>query len=417
MTSIVEAKAALERGRPVVLVVPPAPARAGVVWELLSEPPILIVVDAETTATEWADAAPPAVRVHAVTGLARSARLLGERSADVLAGTVADLSALVSRSALKLEHCRTVVLAWPEGFAGGPLASALDALLAECKDARRVVLSWNPSGLRDFLERHARRAETMGTPPTDADGRPLPPVAPARYVVVPHGNRTGAARDALDALNRPRVVIWRADEPMPSDAADAVLCLDLPTRAELKALAAAGEAVVLVTTSQLAYLRSIAAPLVPLPLSSAADRALDRLEGLRATIAERVEQGSADAELSILAPLFERYDPAEVAAALLALQRETGTEKREAASAAPPAAEWVRIFVNVGKKDHVQPKDLVGALTKEVKVPREAIGRIELRETFALVEIAADAARTVVQNFTGVTVRGRRVLARLDQRG
>src|SRR5207248_4081540 len=80
-----EAKAALARGRHLVLVTPPAPEQAGELWELLAPPPpdaesgaavpaapaALIICSDDVSAAEWAAAAPIPVRVHAATGPAR----------------------------------------------------------------------------------------------------------------------------------------------------------------------------------------------------------------------------------------------------------------------------------------------------------------------------------------------------------
>src|SRR5207247_1153695 len=84
-----------------------------------------------------------------------------------------------------------------------------------------------------------------------------------------------------------------------------------------------GEPVVFIAAIQLPYLRSIAT-LTPLAVASGADRARDRAEALRERVAALLTTGSVDAELALLDPLFERFDPAEVAAALLALQRAAG---------------------------------------------------------------------------------------------
>jgi len=94
-----------------------------------------------------------------------------------------DLAALVARSALKLETIETIVIAWPESF-----SDQLDTLLAEAPNARRVILSWNPSALEEFSSamraardhrRHAarRRRATAG------------PVASARYAIVAAGRK------------------------------------------------------------------------------------------------------------------------------------------------------------------------------------------------------------------------------------
>src|SRR6185503_13087014 len=97
----------------------------------------------------------------------------------------------------------------------------------------------------------------------------------------------------------------------------------------------------------------------------------------------RLKRGDVDAELALLEPLFEQWDPAEVAAALLALGREPLAVGSDDAVNAP-ADQWAKVFVNVGKKDRAGPKDLVGALIKEVGLEKAQIGRIDMRESFAL---------------------------------
>ena len=424
--TLTDLKAALARGRPVVLVQPPAVERAGEVWELLTAghgpgvgPPGLIICADHVAAAEWTSAAPAALRVHAVTGLTRSARILKERAVDAVAGAAPDLTALVERAALKLERVSTVVVAWPESSIAQGDTAALDTLLAEARDARRIVLSWHPAALRDFLERHAPRALVVGAAPTDERGAPLPPVCHVRYCIVPSFRRPVAVRDALDALNAATPLVWDGGPtaaPEGSDAPEAVLCTRLPTRDELAALARVGTPVVCVTGAQLPYLRSIATA-TPLDLPSAADRARDRAAALRERVAQRLTTSAVDAELALLDPLFERFDPAEIAGALLALLGwEEGGGKREGAALPLPAvAERVKVFVTVGKKDRAAAKDLVGALIREAGIAKQDIGRIEVRDTFSLVELAAGAAQRAVRGLTGVTIRGRRVAARLDR--
>jgi DbpA-like RNA binding protein len=420
-----DAKAALERGRPVVLVRPPAVEQARDLWELLGPtsagqrsvagPSVLLVCADDGCAAEWSAAAPADARIHAVTGLGRTSRVLKERPADIVAGAVKDLAALVERTALKLAAVTSVVLAWPESLVGGEGAGALDTLLGEARDAHRIVLSWNPALLGDFLERHARRALVVGTPPVDQAGRPLPPVCRARYAIVPSFRRSLAVRDALDTLCATTPFIWNGGPiAEPAGRPDAVCCTALPSRDEAAALARLGDLIVFIAAAQLPYLRSVAT-LTPLTLGSGADRARDRAEALRERVAQLLTAGSVDAELALLDPLFQRFDPAEVAGALLALQRETGNGKREEAVVESADVGRVKVFVNVGKKDRASAKDLVAALIREAGVPKGDIGRIEVRESFSLVDVAAGASERAVRGLAGVTIRGRRVLARLDR--
>jgi hypothetical protein len=391
-------------------VVPPAVERVGKTWELIDSRAVVVCADFEQAGL-WADAAPPEYRAHPVTGLTRTAVLLKEGRVGLLAGSAADLAALVARAALKLETVETIVIAWPESF-----ADQLDALLAEAPNARRVILSWNPPAISEFLERHGRRAEVIGDMPLDPDGKPLGPVGSAQYTVIASQRRDAAVRDVLDTLRATRPFVWRGDVTPPHEA-DVLVAAALPSRTEMQALLAPGIPVVaLALAAQVPYLRSIAA-LTPLPLGAAVDRAQDRGAALRALIAERLARGEVDAELAMLAPLFEEHDAAFVAGALLALQRETGNEKQEAVTPptqSPPPG-WVRLFVTTGTKDRASAKDLVGALIKEAGLQKGQIGKIDVRETFSLVDVAPGVAEQAARRLSGVSIRGRRVTARPDR--
>ncbi len=394
--------------RHVVLVIPPAVERAGTAWELMDPRAVIVCADHEQ-ALLWADAAPAELRAHAVTGLARTAALLKEGRVGVLAGSPADLVALVTRSALKLDTLETLVIAWPEGFSG-----ELDTLLGEAPEARRVILSWDPHGLTDFIERHARRAEIVGDIPLDSAARPLGSVASARYAVVPAARRAVAVRDVLDAVRSVRPYVWKGgDVTAPAELPDAVVATTLPTREELRQLAAIAQPLVVALAAQIPYLKSIAS-LSPFALPSAADRAHDRGAALRAAISARLMQGDVDAELAVLAPLFEEHDPALVAGALLAISRQPAAVSQPSLVAAPPSG-WAKVFVTVGTKDRASAKDLVGALIKEVGLQKGQIGKIDVRETFSLVEVSPDAADEAVRRLSGVSIRGRRVTARPDR--
>lgn len=402
----------VERSRHIVLVTPPAVERATRVWELIGGQKAVVVCADHEQATQWADLAPAEYRAHAVTGLARTAALLKEGRVGLLAGASADLAALVAKTALKLGTIETIVLAWPEGFEG-----EVDALLAEAPDARRVVLSWNPPALADFLERHARRAEIVGDLPLNPDGKPLGPACTARYAVVSATRRAAAVRNALDVLRCVRPYVWNGGTiESPAEKPDAVVSVTLPTREELRTLATVGQPVVLALASQMAYLRSIAS-LTPLALPSATDHAQDRAAALRARIAERLGSGDVDAELAMLEPLFEEHDPALVAGALLALSRQPSAVSAESAAPASPVAGWTKIFVTIGKKEGAGAKDLVGALIREVGLEKGQIGKVDVKETFALVEVAPAIAEQAVRRLTGVSIRGKRVSARLDRAG
>jgi len=86
----------------------------------------------------------------------------------------------------------------------------------------------------------------------------------------------------------------------------------------------------------------------------------------------------------------------------------------------PPAAtdvQWTRLFLSVGERDGARRGDLVGAITGEAGITGAQIGKIDLRDTYALVDVSSLVADRVVERLTGVSIRGRRVTARLDRGG
>ena len=428
-------RAALGAGKSMVYVGPPA---AWAVGPLLAAfppaegtPATLILVPGTSAGLELAAAhasLPDLVPLHPVTGTARTQRLLAAGHIRTLIATLPDALDLMRRSALKLEGLARVVIGWPEQLLAAGHGAGLDTLLGDAPALQRIVLTADEAPLADFLERHARRA-----PVGWAARLPVGPLGPARYAVVDRPRRVAAARAVLDVLDPRRAVVWDpgphaqarwadlpAVEAVPfapetaaaAEPADVCIAADLPSADVFAALRqAARELVVLLDAPQLPYLQRLAAPLDAVRLPGAADQARDRLIQLRRDIRERLAAGLPLPELLALDSLFSEHDPALVAAALLAR-----------GDAAPPATTpadvttWVRVHVNAGKRDQLRPGDVVGVLLNAVGLAKEDIGRIELREGFALVDVRAEEAERAVRGLTGSTLRGRRVAARLDRR-
>jgi ATP-dependent RNA helicase DeaD len=194
-----------------------------------------------------------------------------------------------------------------------------------------------------------------------------------------------------------------------------VIAFDLPSAERLGQLVSAGEVVLLVPPGTERYVERLATPRRPLRLPGALDAATTAAAAQRAAIVRALETGAPDRALLTLAPLFERHDPAAVAAALYQLWT-------SAAGAAVPAAlpdipATARVYVGIGKKDGATANDLVAVLTKEVRVERGKIGRVELRDAYSLIELPAQDAERVAGALNGVTIRRRRVTARVDRGG
>ncbi|MEP6472303.1 MAG: DbpA RNA binding domain-containing protein, partial [Gemmatimonadota bacterium] len=200
-----------------------------------------------------------------------------------------------------------------------------------------------------------------------------------------------------------------------------VIALELPTPVRLAALSQTADVVLLVPASALAWARRVSPAALALRLPGALEAAVDEGAQRRSLIAARLDTGLPADGLLTLAPLFERYDPATVAAALYALwtDRPAPTVSVVSSSSASPtnvsATGTARVWVSLGKKDGGTANDLVGCLTRECRVDRTQIGRIELRDTFSLIEVPAADAEKIADRLTGISIRARRVTARVDK--
>jgi hypothetical protein len=427
-------RAALGNRKNLVYIAPPAgwavlpllgqlPAAEGVGVDLL----VLVPEAAEAAElASLADTVEPLRPVHCVSGLARAGRLIKAGAIRTLVATPPDALQLVGRSTLKLASLPRVAILWPELHAELGAAGSLDTILSECFSAQRLIATADDRPVGEFLERHARRAPTLA-----AARPPEAPVGRARYALVDRQRLTWAVACALDSLNPAQALLWDPtplaglrwaafrDDPTVRVGADpdgepveVALAIELPSADALVALrAVAPDVVVLPRATQLGYLRRIAEPLAPLRLPSEADRARDRQARVRGMVRGRLESADVAGDLATLTPLFDEYDPALVAAAALSL-----TETEGGRSTADELPTWVHIHLNAGRRDRLRTGDVVGALLNAVGLPKDHIGRVDIRESFTVVEVRAAMAERTLKGLEGVTLRGRAIAARVDRR-
>ena len=72
-----------------------------------------------------------------------------------------------------------------------------------------------------------------------------------------------------------------------------------------------------------------------------------------------------------------------------------------------------RLFLRVGRRDKIRPADLVGAVANEANIPGDAVGDIDIYDTFSFVEVPASLADRVLRALTRTTIRGREAQATL----
>ena len=410
-----------------------------------SEPQLIVVTSDAESAAAAADALVGAVGVRelgvlAVSNSPRAARLLKSAPPQIVVGAPSELAALLRSSALKAESVRAVALAWLDALLGTPETEALETLFGELpkEGARAIFAAEITPAYEALIERYARRARREAEPAGDAE----PPLA-AEYVASTPAGRASALRRLLDALDLPEAVLYARDERARDDAtrvvralgyprdtvrvvsdvsaagrAEPLVLLDLPaSRADMRALAGTEgrKLYVLVQPSQLDSLRSLlgGGSVSPIALVDAAERARGKDAALRASLREVLDGGDVRREVLALEPLLEEFDGIEIAAAALRLLEQQRPARPAATAAQRPP--MTALFVNVGERDGVRPQELATAVSTSAGLPSSQIGKIEVRDTHSLVEVAASVAELAAGKLTGSVIRGRRVQARVDR--
>ncbi|CAK7009107.1 MAG: ATP-dependent RNA helicase DeaD [Desulfovibrio sp.] len=68
-----------------------------------------------------------------------------------------------------------------------------------------------------------------------------------------------------------------------------------------------------------------------------------------------------------------------------------------------------RLFINLGHKAKIGPRDIVGAITGETGLPGRIVGSIEIRDRFSFVEVPSEHADAIIQALNGSSLRGCRL--------
>lgn len=405
----------------------------------------------------------------------RAARRVALGSACVVVPASLAL-ALLKRSLLKLDTIETVVLMSLDVLAV-TATEAMEAILTEApRTADRVAITGEINPVIDsVLERHARKARRV------QHELPSPSAAVMEYIVCDERVRTDVLGRLFDSIDPSHATLVAAEADAeeacnalarlgygPDDELVEFSDGETPENEALVVLFGAPEGpddlasiieatpqrlIVLVEPQDVtAFLRVFGARARPVTASSLVEIAGSMEDAVRGEIRGAIGTASLHREVLTLAPLFAERDPVEVAAALLRMYEEaraelqTGTptppvrvvsarieaperetrepfvRREERAPRArnderPEEGTHTAIYINVGSRDGAQKGDFVGAIAGESGISSEQIGRITLRDTFTIVEIASGVAETVLAAINGKTIRGRIIAARPDRLG
>ena len=411
---------------------------------------------------------PTGIEVVPITSAARAGRIFKTRPVLAVAGTPAELLELVRASLLKLDTVRIVAIAWADDIleVGADTVTALEGVLGELSDAGRIIVARKLTpAVENLVERYARRARRVG--PADMEAPQIPadyemPII--KYVTVAGSARTSALRRLLDDLDPPSAVIVARDEAAATEATftlrtlgyheddksitvtrgyvgsaatHTVIFYQPPvTPAELHRISQAKpvQVVVVAAPGEVPWLRELAGGrLAPLNLHGPERRAHDREEAVRQELRAVLARGVPTREIIALEPLLLEFDGTELAAAALyVLERERAQRRQAEANQAPAARPrpadgerpragagagagaggMTRLFMTIGTRDGVKVGDLMGIIAGEGGIPGDRVGKIDLQESHALVEVAEGDAAGVIARVNGSMIKGRRVVVR-----
>ncbi len=407
------------------------------------------------------------LEVVPITNAARAGRIFKTRPVLAVAGTPTELLELVRASLLKLDTVRTVAIAWADDILeeGADTVTALEGVLGELSDAGRIIVARKLTpAVENLVERYARRSRHVG--PADMEAPQIPadyemPII--KYVTVAGSARTSALRRLLDDLDPPSAVIVARDEAAATEATrilrtlgyheddesiivtrgyvgsaatHTVIFYQPPvTPAELHRIAQAKpvQVVVVAAPGEVPWLRELAGGrLAPLNLHGPERRAHDREEAVRQELRAVLARGVPTREIIALEPLLLEFDGTELAAAALYLLERERVQRRQADANQAPAARprpadgerprpgaaanasggMTRLFMTIGTRDGVKVGDLMGIIAGEGGIPGDRVGKIDLQESHALIEVAAGDAASVIARVNGSMIKGRRVVVR-----
>ncbi|MFD2244731.1 DEAD/DEAH box helicase [Pontibacter ruber] len=140
-------------------------------------------------------------------------------------------------------------------------------------------------------------------------------------------------------------------------------------------------------------------------------------------VREVLEKGNLTKHIAKIESLVnEDYTSLEIAAALLKMSlkeakaKEAGKEAEKGLGVAKEGFD--RLFITIGKKDRVHPKDLIDLLSQNSDIPASKVGDIDLYDKFSFVEVPSEYTAQILEKVGRIEVDGRMVVVeKSDKKG
>lgn len=365
-------------------------------------------------------------------------------NATIIVASAEKLLSAIEASHIKLDAIEAVVVDGASALAKLTGTKTLETIFASLpREGQRVFVSSEfDDELRKLAESHARKALTFPPRPAVAERAERPEATmKLRYLVAPDARKSDQigrvarkTQGAIILLARGEAAARQAERELRGRGFDAraftysdfdrdnasgpVFGYDAPFTVEQITENLRDGDLVVAERGELPHLKNIAADAnVQLEAAAVPAADTDSLAGFRDEIRRAAREEDIAAQMLVLEPLFEEFSAEEIAAAAAALLRARRPAKAEAPGGAREGTKtWSRLFFSVGERDGVRPADVVGAITGESGIKGEDVGRVEIRDTFSVVEIMSTVADTVIQALNGTTMKSRALRVDYDRK-
>ena len=184
-----------------------------------------------------------------------------------------------------------------------------------------------------------------------------------------------------------------------------------------------GQAILFVTPRQRRMMRDIerytGQRLKAMKMPTLADVAAQRIEKFKEEIRKIIKEENLELYLSLVESLAEEgnSDMSEIAAAAACLARANKPLKLAETVPQEPIASaeegMVRLFMSIGHRSGVRPRDIVGAIANEANIPGRAIGAIDIYDRFSFVDVPSQYQEQVLDRMSNTTIRNELIVMRV----
>ena len=110
----------------------------------------------------------------------------------------------------------------------------------------------------------------------------------------------------------------------------------------------------------------------------------------------------------------EDYTSLDVAAAFLKMsmgedREEISVSSRDRFENTGAKEGMARLFINIGKKQHIRPGDILGAVAGESGIPGHLVGTIDMYDKYTFVEVPKEYAREVIHAMKHASIKGKSI--------